>query len=90
MTCVLQPLDVSINKPLKTHLKNRYIKYCYEKNSVERISRELLINWVSEIWWNNNLNSPDIIKNSFKVNGLSNNLDGSENKLFIGFKRLKK
>ena len=88
MTCVLQPLDVSINKPFKAHLKNRYIKYCYDKNSVERVSRELLINWVAEIWWDNNLISPDIIKNSFKVTGLSNNLDGSENDLFTGFKRL--
>ena len=88
MTCVLQLLDVSINKPFKAHLKNRYIKYCYDKNSVEMVSRELLINWVAEIWWDNNLISPDIIKNSFKVTGLSNNLDRSENDLFTGFKRL--
>ena len=44
MTRALQTLDVRINKPFKTHLKNRYIKYCYDKNSVERVSRELLIN----------------------------------------------
>ena len=33
--------------------------------------------------------NPLLIKNSFKVTGLSNNLDGSENELFTGFKRLK-
>ena len=47
-----------------------------------------MIYWVAEIWWDNNLISPDIIKNSFKVTGLSNKLDGRENELFTGFKRL--
>ena len=30
-----------------------------------------------------------MIKNHFKITGLTNNLDGSENELFTGFKRIK-
>lgn len=65
MTSVLQPLDVSVNKPFKVHIKDRYMKYCYEKNSTEKVSRGLLINWVAETWWDDNLITPYLIKNSF-------------------------
>ena len=44
MTGVLQSLDVVVNKPFKTHIKNRYIQYCYTKKSIERVSRDTLVN----------------------------------------------
>ena len=62
VTSILQPLDVSVNRPFKVHVKNRYIKCCYEKNSIEKVSRGLLINWAAETWWDDNLFTPYLIK----------------------------
>ena len=38
-----------------------------------------MINWFAETWWDDNLITPYLIKNRFKV---------TENELFTGFKRL--
>ena len=90
MTGVQQPLDAAVNKPFKTHIKNSYIQYCCAKKSIERVSRDTLVIWVAETRWDDNMVNSLLIKNSFKVTGLSNNLDESENELFTGFKRLMK
>ena len=89
MTSFLQSLDVIINKPFKDYIKKKYIEYCYEKNSLVKVNRDLIINWVSEVWWDNNLITPYMIKNSFKITELTKKLDGSENELFTRFKRIK-
>ena len=55
-TRYLLSLDVFINKPFKDELKKRYTKYCIDqKDTKTKITREDLINWVVEIWFNNKL-----------------------------------
>ena len=90
MTSALKPLEVVINKRFKDYIRIRNIKYYYEKNNLETLSRDLIINWISEVWWDNNLITPFMIQNSFKVTGLINKIDRSENDLFTGFKKIRK
>ena len=37
ITSVLQPIDENENNPFKVHIKKRYIKLFYEKNSIEKV-----------------------------------------------------
>ena len=60
------------------------------KNSIEKVSRDLFINWVAETWLDDKQISPYNIKNSFKVAGLTNKLDESENELFTGLKKIRR
>ena len=46
----LQPLDISINKPLKDESKKRYTRYCLDqKDNKARVTQEDLIDWIGEI-----------------------------------------
>ena len=80
-TSFLQPLDVSINKPLKGHEKQLWLDYMHSfatDNPTEKPkspSKQLIIDWI--VAAQNLINKATIIK-SFKVTGISNNLDGSE------------
>lgn len=83
LTRFLQPLDFSINKLVKDAMKKRYVKYCLEKGEPNtKISRETVINWIEDIWYNNIDVSAETIVNSFKKCGISNSLDGKEDDLF--------
>ena len=86
MTRVLQPLDVTINKPFKTLIRKKYAEYCCNKNlSLAKTNNNLIINWVSDIWWDEFAINQIMVKNSFGTTGISNNLDGSENLLFKAY-----
>ena len=51
LTCKLQPLDRSINKPFKDALKKRYTEYCIEEcDSDAKVKREKVIDWITQIW----------------------------------------
>ena len=90
MTRILQPLDVSINKPFKTLIRKKYAEYCCNKNlSYIKISNNLIINWVSDIWWDEFAINRNMIKYSFRITGISNNLNGSENLLFKAYQKLR-
>ena len=81
-TSLLQILNISINKPFKNSLKEKYIRYCIEKKLVfSKVGKNDIINWVWDLWYDYNIISKDLIKNSFKVCGLSNNVDRSEDNL---------
>lgn len=86
LTSILQPLDISINRPFKDTVRHQYELACSVFKSVDKqkVSREALLEWIIKIWENNETISPQIVKNSFKFYGISNNLDGSEDELFNG------
>ena len=73
-TSILQPLDVGINKPFKTFIKNEYIKWLEGNLNNGKKSKEfdkkertnLLVSWINESWKNINV---DTINNSFKFCG---------------------
>ena len=88
-TRLLQPLDVSVNKPFKTAIKNKYIQYCIERNITSaRILRKDIVEWIHDIWYDPTIITPELIIKSFKVTGFTNKFDLSEDYLFKVFKKL--
>jgi len=57
LTPILQPLDVSINKPFKEAMKHKYessIIYFSNKNKI-KIKREVLLKWINDCWYDSNI-----------------------------------
>ena len=97
MTSVLQPLDRMINNLFKKYLKIKYTEFLMsENNKDESISdaRKRILDDINEIWYANTkefngINKENIIK-SFKITGISNELDGSEDNIFDGYDTINK
>lgn len=82
MTSVLQPLDVSVNKPFKTYVQEEYEKWLCEPNKemtptgkIKRAAPQVVAHWISAAW--KRIPAP-IIEKSFKKCCISNELNGSE------------
>lgn len=85
MTSQLQPLDVSINKPFKDHLRYEYTNWLASgdlpltpSGKIKKASPVEVANWISTAW---KKISPEIVRKSFKKCCISNALDGSEDYL---------
>lgn len=91
LTRVLQPLDVSINKPVKQRLTQIYCDNCLKLGrNLEKIKREVIIGWILQIWkYEQNTINKEMIYMSFKYCGISNCLDGSENSLIKVYDKIK-
>ncbi|CAG8639559.1 9165_t:CDS:2, partial [Ambispora leptoticha] len=81
-TCVLQPPDVSVNKPFKNAITRRWEKWMDEgkggltkKRNLKKASYELICEWVSETWREISI---DLLARSFEASGITLNPDGSK------------
>ena len=84
-TSVLQPLDVSVNKPVKSILWQSWEQYMLEQseNDSTKIpppSKQLIVKWIEAA--NNTLDANVcIVKKAFLITGLSSSLGGHEDHL---------
>ena len=80
LTAILQPLDVSMNKPFKTGLRHRWQSWmasddpkpCTKGGNIKAPSLDTLAQWVLDSW--NEIKSPIIVK-SFKKSCIPNAAD---------------
>ncbi len=84
-TSLLQPLDVSINKPMKDAIRQLWSEYMDSMINTEHpnkpVSKQQIVDWVGK--GIECIKKETVIK-SFKVTGLSNALDGSEDHMING------
>ena len=84
-TSLLQPLDVSINKPVEAVIQRSWEQYMLEQSEksdgkISPPSKQVIVNWIEDA--NSKLHSNStIVKKSFLVTGLSNSLGGHEDYL---------
>ena len=53
-----------------------------------KVKREVLMKWIIDSWYNNEIIKSNVVVKSFLVTGISNKLDGSEDEDFIGFVKI--
>ena len=84
-TPVLQPLDISLNKPLKSYIRHSWTQYMLTESEkgnakIQPPSKSLILEWIKAA--QDKLESnPVITKKSFLIAGISNALGGYEDEL---------
>ena len=85
LTSILQPLDVSLNKPFKDGVRKRWMEWMAEgiheftaSGRQKKPSEELILSWIAGAWQDI---SEEMIESSFLKCGITNSLDGSEDDL---------
>ena len=85
MTSVLQPPDVSVNKPFKARLSEQYDRWISDhareltaSGKIKRAPPHVVAHWVSSAWTSI---PAELVAKSFKKCCISNALDGMKDKL---------
>ena len=81
LTRYIQPLDVSINGPLKKKLIHWDTDFRIDSMNKKKPNEFDIINCVYKIWYDKEFINDKMIIDSFKITGISVSLDGSENHL---------
>ena len=76
LTSILQPLDIGVNKIFKEKLKFKFEQYKIDKNNINenfslQDARIRLLNFINEIWYNDDEIPPTAIINSFNKSGIT-------------------
>ena len=81
-TGVLQPADVSWNKPFKAAYREKYEDWTINgevsltaSGRRRAPSKDLIMQWVKEAW---QAVTPDVVRRSFKKYGITNHMDGTQ------------
>ena len=92
-TSKVQPIDVCLNRPIKNMVRGQWEEYMLQATaqsssmSIPSPSKTDIVNWIVQA--NSMLNTrADCVRQSFKVCGISNLLDGSENGIIHCVKEL--
>jgi hypothetical protein len=89
LTSVLQPLDVSVNRPFNDNVRKLYTLWMAKggheltlTGKIRRLLIEMMCDWIVRVW---SMVSTKIITKSFLKTGITSALDGSENDmLWVG------
>lgn len=78
-TSLIQPLDISINKPLKARIRDLTDEAIFENPKKLSIGdRRVLTTWcVGDAWYQFCVKKQDLVKKAFRIIGLSLPIDGS-------------
>lgn len=81
LTKYVQPLDISINGPMKKRLIFWDTEFLINHLNSKKPNENDLIETIYSKWYDNKEITKDNIINSFKTTGISSNLKGKENHL---------